>query len=93
MEGMAHARPVVAPQEPGIAEVVGDCGTLVDERTPDAFARALEPYLADRALAGEVGRRGRERATRLFSFDRTVAVLTHEYLALAAQGPDADAVE
>ena len=33
MEAMAHGRPVVAPREAGIAEVVGDGGTLVDERT------------------------------------------------------------
>jgi glycosyltransferase involved in cell wall biosynthesis len=84
MEAMGHGRPVVAPREPGIAEVVGDCGTLVDDRTPEAFARALEPYLADPRLAAEVGGRGRERAQHLFGFDRTVATLTHEYLDLAA---------
>lgn len=79
MEGMAHGRPVVAPLEAGIAEVVGDCGTLVSERTPAGFADALEPYLCDRKLAAEVGRRGSERAERLFSFERTMQTLTGLY--------------
>jgi glycosyltransferase involved in cell wall biosynthesis len=83
MEAMAHARPVVAPREAGIAEVVGDGGTLVDERTGTGFAAALEPLLRDRAHADEVGARGRERAKRLFSFERTVETLEGLYLDLA----------
>ena len=79
IEGMAHGRPVVAPLEAGIAEVVGDCGTLVSERTAAGFADALEPYLRDRKLAAEVGRRGSERAERLFSFERTMQTLTELY--------------
>jgi glycosyltransferase involved in cell wall biosynthesis len=83
MEGMAHGRPVAAPREAGIAEVVGDAGTLVETRTAEGFAAALEPYLRDRALAEETGRRGRERAERLFSVERTVATMTSLYLELA----------
>jgi glycosyltransferase involved in cell wall biosynthesis len=79
MEGMGYGRPVVAPREAGIAEVVGDGGTLVDDRTPEAFADALEPYLRSPALAAEVGSRGRDRAARLFSFERTLATLTGIY--------------
>ena len=80
MEAMAHARPVVAPREAGIAEVVGDGGTLVDERTGTGFAAALEPLLRDRAHADEVGARGRERSKELFSFERTVETLEGLYL-------------
>jgi glycosyltransferase involved in cell wall biosynthesis len=83
MEAMAHARPVVAPREAGIAEVVGDAGTLVDERTGAGFAAALEPLLRDRRYADELGARGRERASRLFSFERTVETLTGLYQELA----------
>ena len=79
MEGMAYGRPVVAPSEAGISEVVGDCGTLVTERTAEGFADALEPYLRSRTLAAEAGHCGRERAARLFSFDQTVATLTAIY--------------
>jgi glycosyltransferase involved in cell wall biosynthesis len=83
MEGMAHGRPVAAPREPGIGEVVGDAGALVDARTGAGFADAIEPYLRDRALAEEAGRRGRERAERLFSLERTIETMTGLYLELA----------
>jgi glycosyltransferase involved in cell wall biosynthesis len=100
MEAMAHSRPVVAPGEAGMVEVMGDAGTAVGEPTggagsalgevtPARLADALEPYLRDEALAAEVGRRGRERAERLFSVDRTVATLEGLYgeLAAAASAP------
>lgn len=61
IEGMNHARPVVAPQEAGIAEVVGDCGTLVADREPASYADALEPYLTDPELAARVGDAARRR--------------------------------
>ena len=83
MEGMAHGRPVVAPREAGIAEVVGDAGTLVDSRTGSGFADALESYLRDRSLSEEAGLRGRERAERLFSVARTIETMTALYLDLA----------
>lgn len=88
MEAMGHARPVVGPRQAGIAEVVGDVGTLVDEPTPERLADGLEPYIADPALADEVGRRGRERAERLFSFERTLEQLTELWRGLAARGGD-----
>jgi glycosyltransferase involved in cell wall biosynthesis len=84
MEAMAHGRPVIAPREAGISEVVGEAGTLVAPRTGLAFAEALEPYLRDRPLAERTGRRGRERATRLFTFERTLETMTALYLELAA---------
>jgi glycosyltransferase involved in cell wall biosynthesis len=83
MEGMAHGRPVVAPREAGIAEVVGDAGTLVDSRTGQGFADAIEPYLRDRSLSEAAAGRGRERAERLFSLDRTIETMTGLYLELA----------
>jgi glycosyltransferase involved in cell wall biosynthesis len=82
MEGMAHGRPVVAPREAGIAEVVGEAGTLVEDRTALGFADALEPYLRDRPFAEAAGRRGRERAERVFSTERTLQAMTAVYLEL-----------
>jgi glycosyltransferase involved in cell wall biosynthesis len=83
MEGMAQGRPVVAPREAGIAEVVGDAGALVDARTGPGFADAIEPYLRDRRLSEAVAARGRERAERLFSLERTIETMTGLYLELA----------
>jgi hypothetical protein len=56
----------------------------VAPRTGLAFAEALEPYLRDRPLAERTGRRGRERATRVFTFERTLETMTALYLELAA---------
>ena len=86
MEGMSHGLPAVGPDEAGIAEVVGDAGTLVDDRTPAGYAQALEPYLADSAMAREVGRRGRERVRDRFTFDRTVERVLAVYEELTALG-------
>jgi glycosyltransferase involved in cell wall biosynthesis len=83
MEAMAQSRPVVAPREPGMAEVMGDVGTLVDEVNPEGLADALEPYLRDEALAAAVGREGRARTEQLFSMERTVATLEGLYRQLA----------
>lgn len=72
MEAMACGLPVVAQEEQGTAEVVGDAGTLVHPLTPERLADALEPYLRDRDLAIATGLRGRERAKRLFDMNITV---------------------
>jgi glycosyltransferase involved in cell wall biosynthesis len=63
---------------------VGDVGTLVDDPRPEGLADALEPYIADAKMAEEMGRRGRERAERLYSFDRTLSQLTDLWRATAA---------
>lgn len=87
MEAMAHGRPVLGPRQGGIAEVIGpDAGTLVDDLTPEGLADALTPYLEDLELATETGRRGRERAERMFSMERTVEQLTGLWEELAARG-------
>jgi hypothetical protein len=73
----------VAPDEAGIAELVGDTGTLVADRTTVGFAAALEPYLRDHAFAEDVGRRARERAQRLFAFEHGLETMTELYVELA----------
>ena len=86
MEGMSHGLPAVGPNEAGIAEVVADAGTLVDDRTPKGYAQALEPYLANPEMAREVGRRGHERVRDLFTFDRTVERIRAVYEELDQRG-------
>lgn len=84
MEAMAFSRPSVAPHEPGIAEVMGDAGTLVRPVTPTTLANALEPYLRDEDLAAAIGARGRERAEQLFDMKLSVRSLADLYRGLAA---------
>jgi glycosyltransferase involved in cell wall biosynthesis len=83
MEAMGAGRPVVGTDQPGIAEVIDDCGSLV--KPPDAahLANALRPYLEDPALAARTGARGRARVEAHMTLDRTVADLSALYERLA----------
>ena len=73
-------------RQPGVAEVMGDVGTLVDDLSPQGWADALEPYLADPEMAARVGAAGRVRAEERFGMERTVARLEELYAELAARG-------
>lgn len=79
MEGMNHGLPAVGPDEAGIAEVVGDAGTLVDDRSPAGYARALVPFVDRPEMAREVGLRGHERVRERFTFDRTLEIVRAVY--------------
>ncbi len=58
MEAMGAARPVVGTDMPGIAEVIEDCGSLVDPPDAENLAKALKPYLQDPQLGGANGSQG-----------------------------------
>jgi starch synthase len=76
LEAMACETAVVASRVGGIPEIVveGETGYLVDydSEAPESFITALatrvEELLADSALATQMGRAGRERALRHFSW-------------------------
>jgi glycosyltransferase involved in cell wall biosynthesis len=55
MEAMAQGAAVLAARQPGIEEVVGDVGTLVDDPSPEGWADASGPCFEDAALAAWVG--------------------------------------
>ena len=82
LEAMAQGRPVVAPREGGIAEILGGVGTTVREPTAVAYADALEPYLLDRERAAAAGAAGRARVEDRFTIDRMVADLEATYLSV-----------
>ncbi|RNF11182.1 putative dolichyl-P-Man:GDP-Man1GlcNAc2-PP-dolichyl alpha-1,3-mannosyltransferase [Trypanosoma rangeli] len=67
-EGMVCAKPIVAVNQGGPCESVGEGGTLCDP-TPEAFASAIKAYVTDEELAKRVGAAGRQRALRLFGMD------------------------
>jgi glycosyltransferase involved in cell wall biosynthesis len=81
VEGMAMRLPVVATGEGGPAEIVRDGvdGLVLPPRDPDRWAEAVGELLAGPELRAEMGRRGRERATREFTVERHVAALTALY--------------
>lgn len=83
LEGMSFGRPVVAPDDGGIAEITGDAGTLVPEATAVHLAAALEPYLRDPKLAEDVGSRGRARVRERYTIPGMIETFTCEYESMA----------
>ena len=80
LEGMAHARPVVASAVGGTPELVvdGETGILVPPRDPHALAGALTRLLGDEALRRRLGESGRRRVAESFS----AAEMERRFLAL-----------
>ncbi|MBD3161257.1 MAG: glycosyltransferase [Candidatus Latescibacteria bacterium] len=81
LEAMAHARPVVATDLPGIRESLGEeAGRLcVPPRDPRALAAVLGDLLTDPARATEIGGRLRRRAEERYSVARWVASVLASY--------------
>jgi starch synthase len=75
LEAMACETPVVASAVGGILEVVEDgvTGFLVPPRQPAALAAALNRVLGDERLAAEMGRAGRARVEKHFSWASVAA--------------------
>lgn len=63
LQAMALERPVVAAGVEGLREVIldGVTGWLTDPEEPGALAEGVRKVLEDRAAAGRMARRGRER--------------------------------
>lgn len=72
IEAMAMARPVVATDAGGVAEVVahGETGLLVPPADPKALAEAVLSLLEDPGRGARLGAAGRRRAEREFSLRR-----------------------
>jgi glycosyltransferase involved in cell wall biosynthesis len=77
IEAMCCGVPVVGSRVGGIPELVDDgvTGVLAESGNPSELAAAMKKVLADAALRREMGQAGRERALKMFSWDRIVDVL------------------
>ncbi|MFQ5565297.1 MAG: glycosyltransferase family 4 protein [Paracoccaceae bacterium] len=77
LEAMALAQPVVTTTVSGGPEIVehGRNGLLAEPGDPKALAAMLEAIIADLEIGPRMGARGRARAERLFSLDRSAATL------------------
>ena len=73
VEAMGCEVPVVASDAGGLPEVVEDgvTGRVVPRGDAEALARAIGALLTDDALRARMGKAGRERALRLFDWDRS----------------------
>lgn len=74
LEAAASGLPVIAGASGGAPETVadGETGYVVDPRSPQQVAARVCSLLADPAGAAAMGRRGRERVTRHYSWDSAV---------------------
>jgi glycosyltransferase involved in cell wall biosynthesis len=83
IEAMAAGLPVVASNVGGIPELVSDnrTGRLVPAGDPEALGRALLELLSHPDRVAELGRAGRDRVERTYSFDRMVEQFETLYLA------------
>jgi len=69
VEAMACGLPVVAADAPGVADILGEDGTIVPAGDAEALARALGPLLDDAGLRADFGARARRRAEERFSLE------------------------
>lgn len=89
VEGLAHARPVVATDFGGLPDIVQDrfSGRLVPVQDPARLAAALRELLADPARAAEMGRHGRDRTLREFTPEKHLEGLLSIYTRVLAGEP------
>ena len=86
-EAMGCETPVVASDAGGLPEVVEHnvTGLIVPRGDSTALAEAIGSLLADPARSAAMGRAGRERALRLFDWDRTAEQFEQIYAKAAAR--------
>jgi phosphatidylinositol alpha-1,6-mannosyltransferase len=77
IEAAACGRPVVVGDSGGARESVvdGETGVLVDGRSAEQVADAVSRLLEDTALAEHMGKAGRERVERFYTWPRAAAQL------------------
>lgn len=77
LEAMAMGRAVITTDAPGCRETVvqGDNGYLVPVRSVDALEQAMLRFVADPALAGRMGLRGRQIAEAKYDVHKVNAVM------------------
>ncbi len=66
IEAMALGLPLVASRATSIPEIVEDCGILVDPDKPVQYIEAMASIEKDRALAKQLGEKGKQRAAQHF---------------------------
>jgi glycosyltransferase involved in cell wall biosynthesis len=67
LEAMGQGRPVVATGVGGVPEVVRGCGVVCPPGDEHALAMAVVILLRNPALAWQLGRRGHQRLSRIFT--------------------------
>jgi glycosyltransferase involved in cell wall biosynthesis len=86
-EAMGCETPVVASDAGGLPEVVenGVTGLVVPRGDSKALAQAIGALLSDPARRRQMGQAGRERALRLFDWDRSAEQFEEIYREVASR--------
>jgi glycosyltransferase involved in cell wall biosynthesis len=96
LEAMASGLPVVASDIPGVREVVseGAEGYLANPLDPRSFAQRIDAVLQDPLAAADMGRNGRARVLRDFTWERVAERVEQVYSEVLgrSQGSAAPAV-
>jgi len=89
VEAMAAGTPVVASRSGAIVETVEDqeTGFLVDKNDAQGLARSLLTLLEDDSLRERMGRAGRERALKHFTWDGVAETMYGRYRSLCEAVP------
>ena len=89
-EAMAFGKPVVVSDVDGLSEVVadGETGLLVPPGNADALAEGIVTLLDDESMRDRMGRAGRARVGRQFSFRAFSEAHSQLYTALCASPRD-----
>ncbi|AFK22365.1 glycosyltransferase family 4 protein [Pyrococcus sp. ST04] len=78
LEAMASGTPVIGTRVGGIPEIIDGCGILVPPRNSKALASAINLVLSNQNLARKLGKLGRRRVEKIYSWQsvakRTVEV-------------------
>jgi glycosyltransferase involved in cell wall biosynthesis len=89
IEAMAAGLPVITTRGGASSEIVvdGETGILVERGDAGSLAAAIRTLLSKPALRARMGEAGRDRAARLFTWDRAVARLVGLYENVLGAGP------
>ena len=70
---------MVGSRIPGIVDVIGEAGILVEPKNPSALTEAIERLLKDPALRRTLGKKLRERVEKEFSLAQMVRETSNLY--------------
>jgi glycosyltransferase involved in cell wall biosynthesis len=84
LEAMASGVPVIAADNTGLTEVVGNAGVLVDSHDVDGLTNALHAVSQDASLRASLIDSGLKQA-RSFSWDSAAMSVAQQYRAFAAK--------
>jgi len=69
LEAMASGLPVIGTNVGGVPEIIRGCGKIVEPNRPGQLSRAVLDMLSNPEKMRDLGKKGRERVERLYSWD------------------------